>query len=148
WSPTIDGVLRPDLPPRMVARGAVKPTPLLIGTNHNEGGLNTLRLRQALGRPMTADDYRNEILALENGQKIIEHAPVDRFATPEIALATTRSQAVNCRLLRTSKALGRFAPVYTYLFADEDAPSLGYSFPDYKAGSYHAAEIQYVFGSG
>lgn len=148
WSPTIDGVLRPDLPPRMVARGDVKPTPLLMGTNHNEGGLNVLRLRQALGRPMTAEDYRRELLALEGGQKMLEHAPPDRFTRPEEALATTRSQNVNCRLLRTAGTLTRFAPVYAYLFADEDAPSLGHGFADYEPGSYHAAEIQYVFGSG
>lgn len=148
WSPTIDGVLRPDLPPRMVARGDVKPTPLLMGTNHNEGGLNVLRLRRALGRPMTAADYHRELLALEGGQRMLEHAPLTGFPRPEEALATIRSQNVNCRLLRTAAALAGLAPVYAYLFADEDAPSLGYGFPDYKPGSYHAAEIQYVFGSG
>lgn len=148
WSPTIDGLVRKDLPPRMVARGEYQAVPLLIGANQNEGGLNVLRLRTALGRPMTAADYRNEVLALEDGQRILERFPMGPGSTPEDAFAATRTQAVNCRLVRNAAQLAQRAPVYVYLFADEDAPGMGYDVPGYRPGSYHAAEIQYVFGTG
>lgn len=148
WSPTIDGVVRKDLPPRMVAHGEHKPVPLLMGANQNEGGLNVLRLRTALGRPMSAFDYRNEVLALEDGQRILERFPMGPGSTPEDAFAATRTQAVNCRLARNAAQFAQRAPVYAYLFADEDAPGMGYDVPGYRPGSYHAAEIQYVFGRG
>lgn len=148
WSPTIDGVVRRDLPPRMVVRGDYQPAPLLIGANQNEGGLNVLRLRTALGRPMTVSDYRSELLALEDGQRILEHFPPAAGVTPEEALAATRSESLNCRLVRNAAQFAQRAPVYVYLFADEDAPGMGHEVPGYRAGSYHAAEIQYVFGRG
>lgn len=148
WSPTIDGVVRKDLPPRMIGRGEYKPVPLLIGANQNEGGLNVLRLRTAIGRPMTPADYRDEVLALEDGQKILERFPLADGITPEEAFAATRTQTVNCRLARNAAQLAKRAPVFAYLFADEDAPAMGYDVPGYRPGSYHAAEIQYVFGRG
>lgn len=148
WSPTIDGLLRKDLPPRMVERGEYKAVPMLMGANQNEGGLNVLYFRTAAGRAMNARDYRNEVLALEHGQKMLERFALPVDGDPEQAFAAIRTGTVNCRLARNAALFSRRAPVFVYLFADEEAPGLGYEPPGFKGGSYHAAEIQYVFGRG
>ncbi|RLQ86827.1 carboxylesterase/lipase family protein [Notoacmeibacter ruber] len=150
WSPMVGGEVLPDKPRTLFARGQDAPVPLLMGSNRDEGRLfaNLLSLTLAwtsrkgyereVGRAIRSD-ILDEVLGeyADEAERSYYHAYADiitdsRFACPMLSMHRLRA--------------GRAAD-YVYEFDDPNARSAAPRVPFTPSqGSYHAAELPYVFG--
>lgn len=142
WGPDIDGVNIPADPASLFAAGTFNKVPTLLGSNEDEGTLFF-----ALGSPVTDDaSYLAlaEQLAPGKGDAIVAQYPSATFGSAKAAAAAVLGDAgFVCPARRTARLLAK-AGVATYLYhfthAPEGALVAG-------LGSFHSAEIPYVFGN-
>lgn len=70
----------------------------------------------------------------------------DKYTSALAWSAVSTDAGWACPTLADAQAFNRGQPVYTYVFADRDAPNLGYQAPaDFPLGAYHGSELQYLF---
>ena len=143
--PVVDGYVLPDAPMRMFESGRFNDVPLLAGWNAQEGSLMLLGPKQTLSQflqraygPM-ADFMAPYYRAVPGGEQ-----------APFIAAAGDNNIAWPTWLWAMAKARFGKAPVYLYQF--DHAPPLpqgkfGKDFDVRLAGSFHGAEVPFVFGT-
>ncbi len=143
WSPVVDMV---DIATPVGTLGSGFPkTPLLLGTNANEGAIFTSPL-PFNGMPVTSDaDYQAAVTRTFTARapQILAQYPSSSFTSPNDALnAVATDSFFTCparRLARAAAAAG--SGVYLYVFAH--APEMP---TEANLGAYHSAELPYVFG--
>jgi len=123
--------------------------PLLIGSNHDEGGTVLSILSPALGSPAVPDDaavrQRLEALGVDDGKAerlIAVYRQSRRGASPYeilVAIASDLTMRIGSITEAERKAAVDKAPAYMYLFAWK-SPVLG-------GQSVHALELPFVFGN-
>jgi para-nitrobenzyl esterase len=139
WFPVVDGVVLPERPGALLARGESAPVPLIVGANADEG---TLFL--ALGAKIeTEEDARGAL-----GSQLTP-AQVDRLAmrypfasNPKLAFTQGLGDFFVCdarRLARAQAATGQ--PTFLYHFTR----AFDFLYPN--LGAFHSAEIPFVWGN-
>ena len=148
WSPAAGLDVLPLAPRLAFAQGRFARVPLINGTNRDEGQLFSY-LRGLRADLLTAASYEAEIRRLygSDAGAVLADYPVDAFASPKAAYGAVLTDAYfACPALRLDALVGKTVPVYAYEFDDPHAPfalpTLPFSAP---MGSYHTAEIAYVF---
>ena len=148
WSPTTGLDVLPRPPRAAFAAGRFNRVPVIDGTNRDEGRLFSY-LRGLRADLLTEASYGEEIRRLfgPRAPGILAEYPAARFDSPRAAYAAVLTDGYfACPALDFDRLVGRAVPVYAYEFDDPDAP---FSLPTLPfasgPGSYHTAEIAYVF---
>ncbi len=143
WGPVHGGVVSPENPAVAFSTGRFVRTPVVVGTNADEGRLFAVEVR-------SLDRYEKETLWMygDEGRRILERYPVgDEGPALTIARSFT-DQRFACPSHVLRRVLARHVPVWGYEFADAEAPI---RLPDWitglDMGAYHASELAYVFGT-
>jgi para-nitrobenzyl esterase len=138
-SPAIDGYVLSEQPSQMILEGDVAPRPLLVGSNANELTVFTLT------SPVlnTAADYENAVraaLGTTAGNIVLGVYPASAFPTPIAAYRRVFEDILFVCPTFTSGKLLHDVGGESHVYHFEYAPS---SF----LGSFHSAELYYVFGN-
>jgi para-nitrobenzyl esterase len=148
WSPVVGGVTLPEQPTAAFASGNYNRVPLIQGTNHDEGRFFVALEFDALGKPLTAQQYPSLIQAQfgpVNGPKVLAEYPLSAYPSPDLAYASVfTDSAFSCPALQAD-TLASGSGVYAYEFSDPNPPNdfgLTFTFP---LGAAHSTELQYVF---
>jgi para-nitrobenzyl esterase len=147
WGPTYGDDLVPVSPAEAFATGRFVRTPVIVGTNADEGRLFAVEVRDP-------ERYADETVWLygDAGERALALYPVDdKDGQSRWALAIARSftdSRFACPSDALRRVLSKWVPTYGYEFADRDAP---FRLPDWitglPMGAYHASEATYVFGT-
>jgi para-nitrobenzyl esterase len=135
-----------------VAQGRAATVPVLIGTTADEFNLFTA-LQFVRGRPIDAVHYP-ELLAEAfgtNASAVAQRYSPDRFggSVPLAYSAATTDGLFACVADRLADSLSVTEPVYSYVFADAEAPA-----PEplrtapFLVGAGHSLELRYLFDMG
>jgi para-nitrobenzyl esterase len=144
-TPNIDGFVVPKSLRQAFADGGFPARPLLLGTNHDEG---TLFLSVLFAKEVTTEtEYRDALTRRFGAAKvnaIVAQYPIASYPSPQAALAQITGDAFFvCPARWTARgALAAGAPVFRYTF-DQLPESAALS----GLGTFHSAEIPYVFGN-
>ena len=154
WGPTIrdlDSIELPDIPLRLIRRGAFNRVPVIAGTNQDEGTLFAIALHFVVGGsfwPPTLQQLSDALMRLTNSHAstaaILQEYASDINASSGNATATIITDAVfACGTRRLLEAISSHNVVtHLYQFI-EKTPWI-----DTRVlGDYHTAELSYIFGS-
>jgi len=143
WGPVFGDAMVPVSPATAFATGDFVRTPVIVGTNTDEGRLFAVEVRDM-------DRYNKETVWLygADGERALQRYPVGPEG-PAVAIAQSFTDSrFACPSDALRRVLSRHAPTYGYEFADRAAPFL---LPDWitglDMGAYHASELAYVFGT-
>jgi para-nitrobenzyl esterase len=144
-TPNIDGFVVPKSLRQAFAEGGFPARPLLLGTNHDEG---TLFHSVLFAKEVTTETEVRDALTRRFGaakvDAIVAQYPIASYPSAQAALAQITGDAFFvCPARWTARgALAAGAPVFRYTF-DELPESAALS----GLGTFHSAEIPYVFGN-
>ncbi|TDP82133.1 para-nitrobenzyl esterase [Aquabacterium commune] len=150
WSAVIDGATIPRNLTDMIRDGAFHKVPVLLGTTADEGRFFvSYTFHQKLGRAMTPIDHKSASDVLTGSAFAGSTArllyPASGYPNIDLAMSALMTDSgFACPALSDARRLSRHTPVYTYEFADTQAPAP--TDPFFKLGAYHTAELQYLFG--
>ena len=143
WGPVYGDAAVPEAPPAAFLHGRFVRTPVIVGTNADEGRLFATEVRDQ-------DRYDKETVWMygKDGPAVLERYPVEDEAYGLTMARGFTDQKFACPAHALRRVLARHVPVWGYEFADPDAPIMAPSwvFP-YDMGAYHASELTYVFGA-
>jgi para-nitrobenzyl esterase len=147
----VDGTVLPQQPLDAMAAGRVMRIPVVEGVNHDEATIGIADRFDHKDGPLTPAIYPWALLYLfgdKAGWVQLEY-PLSNYATPGAALsAVTTDGGFSCSAQRDATNLARRNRTYLFEFDDPDAPRRpGDEDVSFPLGSYHTAEIQYVFGA-
>jgi len=143
WGPVYGGVISPEAPPVAFAAGRFTRVPVIVGSNADEGRLFASEVKDW-------DRYAKETLWMygDAGPAVLAEYPAGRASPAETIARQFTDQRFACPSEALRRLLARRVRVYGYEFADADAP---FVLPQWVTGldmgSYHAAELAYVFGT-
>lgn len=149
WGPVYGDPMVPISPATAFATGAFVRTPVIVGTNTDEGRLFAVEVRDP-------DRYEKETIWLYgesgDGERALARYPVDpadgksRYAIA-IAQSFTDSRFA-CPSDALRGVLAKWVPTYGYEFADREAPFILPAWiTGLPMGAYHASELASVFGT-
>ncbi|UZD69372.1 carboxylesterase/lipase family protein [Brucella sp. JSBI001] len=134
-----------------MAQGRFNPVPVLIGTNRDEGRA-MVGLSRLMGTPITEPGYAELLVEGygEDAAAIAERYPVSRFAGEAEAPALTWAETITSRMFacpadQDRRAIAGLAPVYGYLFDDQNAVGLVPIAADFPPGASHSGELPLLF---
>jgi para-nitrobenzyl esterase len=149
WTPTLDGVVLHRQIAEALLVGDFRRVPVLIGSNRDEMTMFVMMTRDALGNPVTADEYPRLVSQLvrdpATAAAVLAFYPVERYPWPGAAWADVLGDATfACPTIWLARTLARQTTTWLYQFDYRDAPFVMPS--PVPLGAYHGAEMQYVFG--
>jgi para-nitrobenzyl esterase len=151
WGSVVDGVVLPEQPLDAMAAGRYLRIPVVQGVNHDEATLGIAERFDRRGTPLTADIYPFALLYLfgDKAGSVLAEYPLSGYGSPGEALSAVATDGgFSCSSVRDMTNLAQRTRVYGYEFDDPDAPLRpGDDDVSFPLGSYHTAEIQYVFGT-
>jgi para-nitrobenzyl esterase len=151
--PVVGGREVPVQPPDGLRTDRFHHVPLLLGNTLDEMRLFVSLQFDAVGRPVTPQQYEQIIRATygANADAVLARYPVASYPSPSIALATVQTDAgtplstcVHLTSYRLAMAHPRPVPVYGYQFVDRTAPPL-VDVPNFDEGAEHAVELNFLF---
>jgi len=150
--PTVDGTVLPLTPAAAFASGHFNRVPIMDGSNHDEYRLfvaSEFDLNPLAG-PITAAEYEPLIAAGVGSeaaaQAIVKEYPLANYPSPDLAFATLVTDYIfSCPAYGADTAIKPFAPIFTYEFADENAPEPYLPPVSFPYGSAHASELQFIW---
>jgi para-nitrobenzyl esterase len=148
FGPVVGGSVLPRQIPDAISSGHFNRVPVMEGTNHDEYRLFVAALFDIQGNPVTAAQYPALLQAQfgANAAKVLATYPLDRFASPSLALATVVTDAVfACPARAADGLLAAHVRTFAYEFNDPNAPEFLITDPVMPLGAFHAAEIPYIF---
>lgn len=140
FAPVVDGYLLPESVPAIFAAGKQNDLPMLVGWNHDEGGVLTKTTMESFTKSVN-DRFG------ENASKVLAAYPASSDAEAIRAasdLAADTFIAYSTWKWMEAQATTGKQPVYRYRF-DEVVPADPFHTDGNSA--YHSGEIAYVFGS-
>jgi para-nitrobenzyl esterase len=142
WGPVYGDALVPVSPARAFASGDFIRTPVIVGTNADEGRLFAVEVRN-----MERYDDETRWMYGEEGTRVLAHYPVGDDG-PGLTMARSfTDQRFACPSDALRRVLARYVPTYGYEFVDPAPPIVAPRFLlPYDMGAYHASEVTYVFG--
>ncbi|MEU4341542.1 carboxylesterase family protein [Nocardia sp. NPDC023852] len=147
WAPSIDGVVVTQTLDAALARGADRKTPLIVGSNSNEGALFIAESDYALGHIPEASSYERYIHQYFGiyADRVLARYPLDRYPSPaaaQSAVITDGFFACPERFVsRAARDTGH--PLWQYEFDQAPLGEANLVMP----GAFHAAELPYLFSS-
>jgi para-nitrobenzyl esterase len=145
--PAYGGSVLPRDPAEMLRLGEINRAPLIWGTTRDEW-------RASIGsylntHTLTADQYES-FLRDAFGQRagdVEAQYPPSADGSPGLAwAAVSTDNAWSCPTLTSVQLASRRTTVFTYEFADRDAPNPAYTVPPgFQLGAAHATELAYLF---
>jgi para-nitrobenzyl esterase len=143
WGPVYGDAAVPEAPPAAFVHGRFVRTPVIIGSNADEGRLFATEVRDQ-------DRYDKETVWMygEYGPAVLERYPVEDGTFGLTMARSFTDQKFACPAHALRQVLAAHVPVRGYEFADPAPPLAAPSwlFP-YDMGAYHASELTYVFGA-
>jgi para-nitrobenzyl esterase len=142
WGPVYGDALVPVSPATAFATGDFVRTPVIVGTNADEGRLFAVEVKD-----MARYDDETRWMYGDEGARVLSHYPVGSEG-PGLTMARSfTDQRFACPSDALRRVLARHVPTYGYEFVDPRAPIVVPRFLlPYPMGAYHAAEATYVFG--
>jgi para-nitrobenzyl esterase len=147
FNPAVDGVVLPDLPSAVIARGDHHAMPMVFSTTAEEySSLIALAVRSPL---VTAEDYDAALLEVFGTAEAVELVrgvyPLSEYPTPRAAMIAIFTDAIfdcpNRTGLRAARA-GQSGPVWRAYFRHRFA-----SGPRAARGASHGFDVAFVFHS-
>lgn len=145
WFPVVDGVTLPKTPGELLAAGQFSKVPVILGSNGDEGSI-FIYLAGDAAKVETDAEFEAFVEGLlpGHGADIVANYPSADYGSPQAAATAALGDAVFvCAARRTARALSA-AGVDTFLYHFTFKPGstlLG------DLGSFHSAEVKYVFGN-
>ncbi|BCB82702.1 carboxylesterase/lipase family protein [Phytohabitans suffuscus] len=139
----------PTDPARAWSTGAVNQVPILTGSTQDEYRLFTALFFDIPGAPLTPDSYaailRQQIPIPGAADAILAEYPASAFPNASVAYSTALTDLFSaCPAYDDSTLYSGHVPVYTYEFADPDAPSF-LTDPVMPLAAFHGSELPYLF---
>jgi para-nitrobenzyl esterase len=150
-TPDVDGRVLPRTVRQAFTSGQFNHVPVVEGSNHDEWRLFVAVTELTTGAPLTAAGYVAAIQAtlgipLATAQGLAAVYPLSAFPSPALALSTVGTDAIfACNSRVSARMLSGFVRTFQYEFNDPNAPMIFLPPVSFPTGSYHAAELQYVF---
>ena len=142
WGPVFGDALVPVSPAKAFATGDFIRTPVIIGTNADEGRLFAVEVKDM-------ERYNDETHWMygDEGARVLSHYPVGPEG-PGLTMARSfTDQRFACPSDALRRVLAHHVPTYGYEFVDPAPPIVVPRFlTPYDMGAYHASELTYVFG--
>jgi para-nitrobenzyl esterase len=150
YTPNLDGSFLPLSLATALAAGQFHRVPILQGNNHDEWRLFTALAFDLVGNPIpnTEAGYEAALATLLGAAAPLVAAeyPLANFPSASIAFAAPITDVVYaCPALKADISMASFTAVYTYQFADENAPEDFLPPVSFPYGAAHASELQYLF---
>ncbi|PRC92424.1 carboxylesterase/lipase family protein [Solimicrobium silvestre] len=150
--PTVDLVLLPTTIASALTSGNFNKVPMIEGTNQHEYSvLSDTSIDVTLGGQMTASEYPNYVNGIFGstiGAELIQYVyPLTSSVTPAWTFDDLMTDFLfSCNGRSIAQVMSTVVPVYTYEFADANAPMF-FNVPPRTDGfgAYHAAELAYLF---
>jgi para-nitrobenzyl esterase len=149
-TPNVDGRVLPRTVRQAFTSGQFNHVPVVEGSNHDEWRL-FVAITELTNGPLTAAGYVPAIQATlgvptATAQALAAAYPLSAFPSPALALSALGTDAIfACNSRSSARLLSGFVPTFQYEFDDPNAPMIFLPPVSFPTGSYHAAEIQYVF---
>ncbi|WP_441285754.1 carboxylesterase/lipase family protein [Sorangium sp. KYC3313] len=145
WFPVVDGWNLPDTPGKLLEAGSFEKVPTILGSNADEGTLFVALWGESAA---VADDAAfeafAETLAPGHGEEVVALYPSETYGSAQAAAIAALGDAMFvCPTRRAARAIaagGAATYLYHFTYAPESS-LLG------DLGSFHAAEIKFVFGN-
>jgi para-nitrobenzyl esterase len=150
-TPNVDGRVLPRTVRQAFTSGRFNHVPVVEGSNHDEWRLFVAITELTTGAPLTAAGYVPAIQATlgvpaATAQALATAYPLSAFPSAALALSAVGTDAIfACNSRVSARLLSGFVPAFQYEFDDPDAPMIFLPPVSFPTGSYHAAELQYVF---
>ncbi|MFI5395567.1 MAG: carboxylesterase/lipase family protein [Candidatus Binatia bacterium] len=148
WAPNLDEYLLEAQIGDSLGAGAFNHTPLLIGSNKDEGTLFVAMAQDFHGTPLTANQYPDRLKLLLGSDALVAQVmaqyPLADYPTPGAALAAAFGDGfLACPTINTGRLTAPYVPTYLYQFEYPDAKFA--VTPPVALGAFHSAEVQFVF---
>ncbi|WP_460354763.1 carboxylesterase/lipase family protein [Actinoallomurus acanthiterrae] len=147
WLPVTGTPVLPLQPAAAIRLGRAAHVPLMLGGTRDEMRAFVAARYDAAGHPLTAQEYPDTVRALYGPGKvraILAAYPLDRYATPSLALATLLTDDGRmlgaCSQAATDDAAARRSPVFAYEFAEPTDYAIG----DFPFGASHGSDLPYL----
>ncbi|WUR56521.1 carboxylesterase family protein [Actinomadura citrea] len=144
--------LLPRDPATALRAGAFARVPVLIGGTHDEARSFVAGAIRYDPKLITSTTYPRllEQAFGSDARKVAARYPLSRFPSAGLAWATVLTDASwACSTLAGARDLAARTTVYSYEFADENAPNVnGLHVPDVPQGAAHATDLPYLFDLG
>jgi para-nitrobenzyl esterase len=154
YLPRVDGKILPTTMAAAFASGQFNKVHVIEGSAHDEYTLFT-GLLNLQGVTVTADNYGALIAntlqlpaaaATQVVPLVIQQYPLANYANGELALAAVGTDAIfACGAANAANLLQAQTPTWWYEFDDPDAPQYLLPPVGYPYGSFHGAELPYLF---
>jgi para-nitrobenzyl esterase len=146
----VDGDLFPEDPLALLAQDSRGDTPILLGTNKDEGSL----FAGFLSHPDDAQGYAEfmESRYPDQGADIVQRYPFENFDTAGQAHAEARGDFImKCPTLNMARVYSQHNPVWLYSLEQDvnsivmELIALGFKKNPPKLGTFHTADVGYLF---
>jgi para-nitrobenzyl esterase len=152
----VDGKLLTQTISAAFASGEFNRVPIISGTNHDEWRLFVALDYDFSGTPiLNSTDYDSAVTDLWGSDlqpSILALYPFASYRFGGEALGASGTDGLfSCPVRSANQSLSRFATTYAYEFTDENAPPSRWLFGGlltFPLGTYHTAELQYLFKNG
>jgi para-nitrobenzyl esterase len=148
--PFVDNTILTQTPAAAFASGQFNQVPVISGGNHDEERIFVAGQYDFAGNPLVSEaDYDAAVIAAYPpgfGSIVLLVYPFASYPSAGVALAASETDVTfACPERNAVRSLSQFVPTYAYEFNDENAPDLFDPVPTFPLGTYHFAEVQYLF---
>ncbi len=154
--PNVDGNVLPDSIGAAIKSGNFNRVPVIEGSTHDEFTIFEVLYVESLVGAVTPALYPAVVGILDGtiglaptADEILAQYPVTDYSHPGLGISAIATDAIfACPARRTAGALSEFVRTYQYELADPNVPQL-FDIPpsSIPLGSYHAADLPYLFDS-
>ncbi len=138
----------PENPVERIASGAVHDVPIISGSTRDEARLYIALFFDLAGSPVTEAAYPDLLAGAfgDYAREVEAEYPLSEYATPSLAWAAVVTDRVWAKgTMAQNRGLAQSVPVWTYQFADRDAPPIVEVPEGFDLGACHSAEVAYQF---
>ncbi|HEV7734771.1 MAG TPA: carboxylesterase family protein [Candidatus Binatia bacterium] len=147
-TPNIDGGVLPKSIDAALTSGEFHRVPVVNGTNRDEMRLYiALYVTQAIG-PITPEllPGLTSVFVGSNTPAVLAEYPARDYPSPDLNYTALLTDYIfACPAFEADQAMAKFAKIYAYEFADENAPTLGFPPVSFPYGASHGFELPYLF---
>jgi para-nitrobenzyl esterase len=158
--PFVDGTILTQRPSTAFASGQFNRVPLISGGNHDEWRLFVAEQYDFQGSPLTDADYPAAVATLllrtvadpfvqflvNVAYPLSNYPPPPGVVSAPLALGALGTDDIfACPERNGVRLVSQYVTTYTYEFNDENAPNLFNPPATFPLGTYHSAELQYLF---
>ena len=154
--PNVDGNVLPRTIGSAIESGDFNRVPVIEGSTHDEFTIfETLYIESLIGGPVTTALYPLVVQILDGTlglapttDEILAQYPVDSYPSAGLAISAIATDAIfACPARRAAGSFSRYVRTYQYELADPNVPQVFIPPGGIPFGSYHAADLLFLFDS-